>query len=379
MSIPLAPPTRRPDGSCPPDNRTIFDAPWTTEGAIAALKKVGGTVERRNFLITMAGGIGTVLAGYASATPAAAQPAGRRVGTEVAGYFEQRLETLRHLDDLVGSGQVHGAAVEELKMATNVLKSASYTEAVGHRLYSAAADAARAAGWTAYDSGHHAVAEKYFATAMRAAAQADDPVVGANTAAFWAIQYYSTGDPASAVALVEAAQGQAKRVGSARLTAMLHARACRAHSRAGDARATAREANLALDVYSNAGPLEDDLACVYWFNLGECYQLLGSAALNLGDPRRALRHFAAASTAASQEAYNGEAFPRGAAIYLAREAEARLAPGDVDAAVETAHQAVRHMGGVTSSRGTSTLADLRSKLTVHSSAPAVRNFLDLTV
>ncbi|MEU2770807.1 hypothetical protein ABZ628_29295 [Streptomyces diastaticus] len=61
----------------------------------------------------------------------------------------------------------------------------------------------------------------------------------------------------------------------------------------------------------------------------ETHQLLGSSALNLGNPRQALKHFQDASTAhhSEGEAYDGDAFPRGHAIYLARLAEAHLALG----------------------------------------------------
>ncbi|MDI5969432.1 hypothetical protein POF50_008770 [Streptomyces sp. SL13] len=169
-----------------------------------------------------------------------------------------------------------------------------------------------------YDSGKAAAAERHYSTAMRAAASAGDPVVGANTLAFWAIQHYSTGNPRGAVDLIEAALSQAPRTGSARLTSMLHARACRANAHAGDSRAADRSANAALDAYENAGPIEDDLPCVYWYNLGETYQLLGSSALNLGNPKQAVAHFLEASTATSQEAYQAAAFPRGHSIYLAR-------------------------------------------------------------
>ncbi|MFE0459287.1 transcriptional regulator [Kitasatospora sp. NPDC058965] len=364
------------------DDHLFFASPWTTAGTVKALEKVGAQVnrDRRDFVITSGAVLGAVATGWAAAPPAhiPLPRQGRRVDAAVPAAFHARLAVLRRLDDQVGSGQVYGSAVAELKMITDVIKECSYTEPVGRQLYSAAAEASRSAGWTAYDSGHHATAERHFAAALRASASAADPVVGVNTLAFWAIQHYSTGDPRGAVALVEAAQAQAPRIGSARMTAMLHARACRAYAHARDHRAADRQANAALDAYSSAGPVAEDPDCVYWFNLGEAFQLLGSSALNLSQPGRALRHFEEATAAHSTEVYNGEAFPRGYAIYLARQADARLALSDIDGAVDTAHQAVEHMGGVSSSRGTSTLNDLRTKLTDHQDVPSVRDFLAYT-
>ncbi|MFI9785492.1 transcriptional regulator [Kitasatospora sp. NPDC051984] len=366
------------------DDHLFFDSPWTTAGTVTALEKVGAPVKanngRRDFLILTAGGLGAVAANWASATPASAADTtrGRRIGGDRAAAFEGRLAALRRLDDQVGSGRVYTSAVTELQMITDTLRTASYSEPIGSRLFAAAAEASRSAGWTAYDSGRHATAERHFAAALRAAASAGDPVVGVNTLAFWAIQHYSTGDPRGAVALVEEALRVAPRIGSARMTAMLHARACRAYAHAGDSRASDRHANLALDAYSAAGPIDEDPDCVYWFNLGELYQLLDSSALNLDDPRRALAHFESASTARASEAYDGEAFPRGFAIYLARQAEARLGLGDVDGAVVAAETAVEHMGGVTSARGTDTLGGLRSKLGAYAAVPVVPDFLAST-
>ncbi|MFE7268057.1 transcriptional regulator [Streptomyces sp. NPDC057592] len=362
-----------------PDH-TLFTLPWTTTGAVHALEITGGPVDRRKFLITTSVTLGATVAQWSASAPAGAAPtAGRHIGSDVPDHFEQRLDSLRRLDDTVGSGDAHDAARAELRLITATLKSASFDEGVERRLFGAAAEASRSAGWTAYDSGKIAAAERHYSTALRAAASADDPVIGANTLAFWAIQHYSTGNPRGAVDLIEAALSQAPRTGSARLTSMLHARACRAHAHAGDIRAADRSANAALDAYENAGPIEDDLPCVYWYNLGETHQLLGSSALNLGNPERALAHFLEASDAhTSQEAYNAAAFPRGHSIYLARLAEAHLSLGDIDAAVATAHDAVDRMGGITSARGTHTLEDLRKKPLRRRGIPVVADFLDYT-
>lgn len=364
----------------------------TTPTVQNAPGRTGETVERRRFLITSAaGGIAAVVA---SATPAtggnAAVPApvtrlalastGGRIGDSSAALHEQRLAALRQLDDQIGSGHVYNAAVNEFDMITSVLNTATYSESTGRRLLAAAADAQRAAGWTAYDSGHPDRAEHHFADAAEDALAAHDPEVLANTLAFWAIKCYSTGDPRAAVALVAAAHAHGQATGSARMKAMLHARACRAQARAGDRRASDREANLALDAYSNAVALSADLPSLYWVNKGEIHQLLGSSALNLGDPKRALRHFQQAATSGmtQYDGYDGDSFPRGAAIYEARAAEAHLALNDLDQATRTAHQAVEHMGGVNSARGSTALADLRSKFRRHKTVPVVRHFLEIT-
>ncbi|WP_439678177.1 transcriptional regulator [Embleya sp. MST-111070] len=363
------------------DDAALLDPTWCTAHTIDILDKTaGGLMDRRDFLVI--GALGAITAQWTGAPPAEASSHGngRRVGTAVASLHETRLEALRLLDDQVGSGEVHAAARTELRMITDTLAHASYTQDTGRRLYAAAAEAARICGWTAYDSGRHAQAQHFYVAALRAAASAGDEIVGANTLAFWAIQHYSTGDPRGAIHLVEAALGKAPAIGSPRMTAMLHARLARAHAKAGDKNASDRAAGAAFDAYDRIREGDDpEPGCVYWVNRGELHQLAGSSALNLNDPARALRHFQTApATTHHRDAYDDTAFPRGAVIYLAREAEARLALADVDGAVDTARRALDHMGGVTSARGSTTLTDLRTRLAHHSKVPLVQEFLAST-
>ncbi|MDR3035059.1 MAG: transcriptional regulator, partial [Kitasatospora sp.] len=72
------------------------------------------------------------------------------------------------------------------------------------------------------------------------------------------------------------------------------------------------------------GPHDDDPAVLYWVTEGEIEMIAGSSALELGDPKEALRRFDA-----GMATYRGdEQYPRSHAIYLARAAEAHLAEGD---------------------------------------------------
>jgi hypothetical protein len=84
-------------------------------------------------------------------------------------------------------------------------------------------------------------------------------------------------------------------------------------------------------------------------------------------------HFQAALS--DQDPYDTTKEARGTGIYLARQAEAHLALGDIDAALDTGHRVLAALGDVDSARTTSTLADLRASLTPHQGVPAVREFL----
>lgn len=157
---------------------------------------------------------------------------------------------------------------------------------------------------------------------------------------------------------------------------MLHARRARAHSKAGEAVDAYQAVDAALAAYDRAGPASDDLPAMYWMTAGELHQVAASAALSLGEPRRALDHFDAALSQDDPYDLNTEA--RGTSIYLARKVEAYLALGDIDAALETAYQVLDQMSGVDSVRASNTLAGLNAELRNHQHIRAVQEFLGLT-
>lgn len=357
------------------DDRIVLDAPWNPTGTVNALTDVGGHVDRRGFLIATTSALAASLAQWATAAPAMAiDEHGRHVGRQAADLFDTRLAALRHLDDTVGAGQVYDAALLELRLITDLLKNASYSTTTGRRLFGCAAEAARLAGWCAYDAGRHAAAERHFLTSLRASGSAADPTLGAITLAFWANLRYNANDPRGALHLVDGALTDRRTICSPRVVAMLHARAARAHSKADEPAAAWREVDAAFAAYGSAPPPDEDLPSMYWINHGELHQVAASSALSLNEPKRALENFTAALTHA--DPYDTDREARGSAIYLARQAEAHLALGDVDAAVEVGHHVIGAMGGVDSARTTGTLAELRDHLNDHRHVPTVREFLD---
>ncbi|WP_153485680.1 transcriptional regulator [Streptomyces katsurahamanus] len=363
------------------DDTTIWESPWTPAGTIQALEDAGGFVEldRRGLLITTTATVAAVLAQWATAEPAPAVSAsGRRIGAAVADRFDSRLNQLRHLDDDLGGDHVYDAARAESRLITRLLRDNTYTEETGRRLHACAAEASRLAGWCAFDSGQSAAAEKHFVTSLRAAAGSGDRTAGATALAFWANVRYSSHrpDPRGALDLIDGALAHRADIASPRVVTMLHIRQARAHSIAQEPAAAYRAIDDALAAYDRGIPPGEDLLSMYWVNTGEVFQAAASAALSLGDPQRALTYFSAAAT--HRDPYDPEKEPRGTAIYLARKAEAYLALGDLDGAVETAQQSVELMGGVSSARGSETLTGLRTQLTKHRAIPAVKGFLDET-
>lgn len=354
--------------------------PWDQSGTLSVLTGLtsGGGVNRRRF-VTASGAATAVLAArwrsaLASSDPLLPGTGSRQVSSELVNHIGQRLDHLRHLDDELGSGDLAGLARSELALIVRLLRGGCYTGKTGRHLYALAAEASRQAAWDYFDQNNHPAARHYFETALRASATADDPVTGAYAMSFAAVQCYSTGYSQDAVSLLETASDTVARTGTPKMTAMLAARAARAHSKTGsrhDCAHLLHQARTALD----KGPHPDDPVVLYWVTCGEIEMIAGSSALDLGDPVQAIRCFNAAIAA---EYRGDDQYPRSHAIYLARAAEAHLMLHDLDAALECARHAVRCLGGVDSARSASAITGLRAKLTPHAASPAVGEYLDAT-
>ena len=110
----------------------------------------------------------------------------QRIGmTDVAG-IEEATTYFSAVDAEVGGGLSREAAVGQLKYAVDLLRYASYSDAVGNRLLAAVAELADIVGWMCHDSGMKGPAQRYLLYGLQAARESTDPraallVVGALT------------------------------------------------------------------------------------------------------------------------------------------------------------------------------------------------------
>ena len=330
-------------------------------------------MDRRGFLIASGGLLTSIGAEWSGALDAGASTttsSGRRqLTSSTLDRLEQRLDDLRRLDDSLGGGELRALASAEFNLLSTLADEAAYGGAIGRRLFAALAESARICGWLHFDAGRHAAAQSYYISALRASATAGDTACGANVLAFMAIQTYSVGRPQDAVSLVRTAQAQTTRA-TPTVRAMLHMRAGRALSKAGNRVACIQElaaARAALD----AGPRDDDPPWAYWMSPGEIEMIAASSALELDDPRQALEYFDAARDCA----YAADGYARDNALYLVRSADAHLRLGDVDAACAAAGEALDQIDGVDSARPSGALADFTRQLQPHRSARSAQDFL----
>lgn len=362
----------------PPQEDPVGSLPWNDLGSVLALQALdgsdsGGPVQRRRFAALSAVAVSMAAARWSvgSEPPTVEAAGGRRVPGSVATDLQIRLDRLRHMDDVLGSGDLVPAAAVERRLATKLLTQHTYDETTRRALHAAASEAARIGGWLAYDTGDHNTARRLYLTSLRNAVSAGDDLGFAHTLSYAAIQAYSTGRAGEAVQMLEAAQARTARTAPPRMRAMLHGRAARAHATAGERPAAIRALNAAFDALDQHGG-EDEPPYLYWVTRAELLGIAGSTALTCGDPRQAITYFTDAMHAAD---YDTTGYPRAAAIYYTRIAEAHLALGTVDAACQAATTAIRCLGGVASARGTATLTTLRTRLTPHHHTPEARTLL----
>ncbi|GAB3162292.1 hypothetical protein GCM10027258_81140 [Amycolatopsis stemonae] len=362
-----------------PEDRRILYGPWTPAGTVRSIEATsrGGAMDRRGFLIASGTVLGTIAASWsqALAAPPAPAPVAARTGRlapHTITRLEQRVEDLRHLDDVLASETLRPTAIAEMTMLS-ALAHTAVNDPLGPRLFTTLAEAARMCGWQSFELGMHAAAQDFYVTGLKASAQAKDPQAGAHILSYMAIQAYSVGNPQDAVNLVQTAQRTVARHATPRVRSMLHARAARALSKTGDLRGCARELDAARDTYAQ-GTHDDDPPWTYSHTPGEIEMLAGSSALDLHDPRRALAHFEAAQAAD----YATTGHSRDSALYLTRAARAHLQLGDLDAACATASQALPAHTGSDSYRPGEALTEIRDELAQHRDVRVVREFLRLS-
>lgn len=361
-----------------PDDHAVLHSPWTPAGTVVstAASAQGGSMDRRGFLIATGATLSSLGAEWAGALAdplsAGATSGRRQVTTAMITRLEMRLDDLRHLDDVLGGGEVRPLAVAEFNLLSQLAGDTVYDAATGRRLFATLAEAARICGWLHFDAGRHAAAQSYYISALRASATAGDRSSGANVLAFMAIQTYSVGNPQDAVNLVRTAQEEA-RSATPLVRSMLHMRAGRALSKTGDRMGSARELEAARQAYA-AGSHDDDPQWAYWMSAPEIEMIAASSALELDDPRQALTSFAAAR----DSSYAADGYARDNALFLARSADAHLRLGDVDAACSAASQALDQSDGVDSARPSGALSDFRLSLAPYRASRSAQEFLART-
>jgi hypothetical protein len=288
--------------------------------------------------------LGAVVRCWLTALPAppVAVLNGRHLNDTLVAGFADRVDALRHMDDALGGEAIHGLAVSELRVITRLIRTGAYSQEHHAQLHATAAELARLAGWAAFDSGQHPLAQQFWLVALRAAHEAGDRSTGANILRCMAEQAVRYGEPTDAVTMLRAARAGAGEALTATEKAVLAGSLAIAHAQVGDARAVRAEIAEAFTQIERSDPTHDP-DHVYWCSRPtiECYA--GKALLCIGDAATAVGYLRRSVGNLDATAYPRELVHR--QVWLGM---AHVDTGDVDRAVELGYQTIDRAGCVAS-------------------------------
>lgn len=303
--------------------------------------------------------------------PVATVIGGRRVGQADVDELRETAEDAQRWDARYGGGSWKLSSVTDcLDRRAAPLLAGTYTDAVGRQLFAVTAELGRLAGWSAFDRGHHGVAQRHFIQALRMAKAGGDAETGCYVLTTMALQALIRGFPGEGIDMAQGAYAHARHIAAPRVLSFAKLAEARAHGKAGDAVSAARALRAAEDLLASA---RDDGRDPRWLSYYQHARLASDATeifQDLGRPKPALVWSAQADPMPSGR------YTRATGIRLANTARAHLHNDDLDQGLATAHRALDILGGVRSSRAQDYLDRVVADLAPHRTEPSVKDFLD---
>ncbi|MFH8515882.1 regulator [Streptomyces gelaticus] len=277
-------------------------------------------------------------------------------------------ELFRTLDNAYGGGHARQALVRYLEHETEPMLRGTYGEATGRRLFSAAADLTRLAGWTSYDIAAHGLAQRYFVQALRLAQAAGDRAYGSYVLITMSRQAVYLGHGREAVQLARVAQ---QGIGSSAppvVQALLHAVEARGHGVLGEARhctTSLARAERALEIARHGDEVP------HWARYFDEAQL----ADEFGHCHRDLQQYRTAAQYAERSLQlRSPAYARSRLFCRVVLASARLGLGELDQACALGAEAAQQATEMRSVRATEYVRDFERRLEPYRDAAAVRGY-----
>ncbi|WP_239346053.1 MULTISPECIES: hypothetical protein [unclassified Frankia] len=323
-----------------------FDLLWADDGLARGLAEMTRTERPRRFLPVSGSSLDSAAERWltARACQRRAAAVGQLVDDPLVRGFEERVDALRRMSDVLGGGDVHALSITELGITVRLLRTGIHNDIHQARLYAVAAELARLAGWAMYDVGQYGAAQRCWLVALRAAHEADAPALGANILRCMAEQAAWYGQPADAITLLQSAQDGARSMLSAIERAVITADLAVAHSRTGHHAESVAATTLAYSLIDAVHP-DENPPYMYWAGRKDISFAAGEALLSGGDPDEAIPHFQAALN--DLDALDDE-FPRNRVEFLTRLGVAHVRTGHPEQAIALGHEAVAHAATIDS-------------------------------
>jgi tetratricopeptide (TPR) repeat protein len=348
-------------------------AAGSSQGAVGrAIEFWRGDVERRDVLrygaFSAAGYTLPALQWFTSEGEVPQAKSGQRaIGQPDVDMIREMTGTLRQLDNQYGGGRTRATVARYLHgEVAPLLRDGRFDKPTGRALFSAAAETSQLAGWMAYDTGEHAVAQRYLIHALDLARTAGDQPLGAEILAAMSHQATYLGDAATAIDLARAAGRTAKQAGVRVLVAEAAVMEAHAHARDGDGRACARSLSRAEQALDRADRSRDPLWISYFDSaymsakFAHCFRELGQA--------KKAEHFAVQSLRMDSR------YVRGRTFNLLLLATAYAQQDDYERACTLGGQALTLMAQLQSARAFEYVRVLQERLARHTKVPMVRQF-----
>jgi hypothetical protein len=279
-------------------------------------------------------------------------------------------DLFRTLDNAYGGGHARQALVRYLEHECEPMLRGVYGEQTGRRLFAAAADLTRLAGWTSYDIAAHGLAQRYFVQALRLAQAAGDRAYGAYVLVTMSRQAVYLGHGREAVQLARVAQQGMGSGAPPTVQALLHAAEARGHGVLGEVRACTASlvrAERALEAARSGDEVP------HWARFFDEAQL----ADEFGHCHRDLQQFRAAAQHAERALQlRGAGYARSRLFCKVVLATARLGLGELDQACRLAAEAAGQAAEMRSVRAVEYVRDFERRLEPYRDAAPVRGYRD---
>ncbi|MGW7020449.1 sporulation protein [Streptomyces decoyicus] len=297
------------------------------------------------------------------------RPPSQRVGMRDVKAIRAAAEMFMQLDFKFGGGHGHKALRHYFRHEVLPLLSASYSERVGTALFGAASEISQLLGWTAYDSGNHALAHRYLTATLRLSQVVDDRMFGARILGNLSHQANYLGNHAQAIQLARAAVEGAKGRATPRAMANYSAMEARAYANTGDISGAGRAMNEAERHFERADTGDDP----EWLGYFDSAELMGELCHCFRDLKMRRESIEAAQRAVDD---TDPKYARTLGFCRMVLAQSQLLNGELEAALETASLAVDGGDTLQSSRFQRYVTDFQQEISIHTGNPTVAAFQD---
>ena len=282
-----------------------------------------------------------------------------RVGRGDVEAVRDMVSVFSRIDQRRGGGHARTAVVQYLTTdVARYLRGSFADDRVRREMYSAASELAYLSGWMAFDSSEHAIAQRYFAVAIKLAAEADDPPMAGHVLRAMAHQALDLGHSQQAMELATASMdGQRYAMASPRERALLGVVYARGLTATRQERAAATALVRAEDDLAAAGPGDAEPGRVFFFGEASLAHETACALRDSGDLAGAVREFRR-----SVRARKAATFTRTHCVTLGYLGAIQAHQGGTEEACATWSAALDAMDGIRSGRTRQVAIDMRSVL-----------------